>query len=111
MVGQLIPGVKMMVKLWMVVFALSWGSAALAADAEVVDIAVKGMSCPFCVYNVEKNLHALDGVRSADVDLKQGRARVVMQPGAVLNESRLRKAIIDAGFTPGPISVVPDPGD
>jgi hypothetical protein len=34
-VGQLIAEVKMMVKLWMVMFALSWGSASLTADAEV----------------------------------------------------------------------------
>jgi len=101
----------MMIRMLMVVFALSWGSAALAADAEVVDIAVKGMSCPFCVYNVEKKLRALDGVQSADVDLKQGLARVAMQPGAAVDSARLREAIIDAGFTPGAISAVPNPED
>jgi len=69
----------------------------------VVDISVKGMSCPFCVYSVEKKLNALDGVQTAKVDLKQGRARVVMQPGVPHDEQQLRQVIIDAGFTPGTI--------
>jgi len=89
----------------MMLFALLLSSGAGAADVEVVDIAVQGMSCPFCVYNVEKKLRALDGVETAEVDLKQGRARVTMKPGVQTDQARLRQAIIDAGFTPGDISV------
>ena len=74
-----------------------------AAEDKTVDIAVQGMSCPFCVYNVEKKLNALDGVSSARVDLAQGRARVVMQPGNGPSDEQLRQAITDAGFTPGDI--------
>ena len=62
------------------------------------------MSCPFCVYNVEKKLRALDGVSSAEVDLEQGRARVEMRPGGGADRQQLRQAIIDAGFTPGAIT-------
>lgn len=81
---------------------------ALAADSRVLDIAVKGMSCPFCVYNVEKKLGAVTGVARAEVDLGQGRARLVMEPGGQTDIDALRQAIIDAGFTPGEVSLPAD---
>jgi len=84
---------------------------ALAAEVEQVDIAVQGMSCPFCVYNVEKKLRALPGVERADVDLGKGQAHVVMRPGMRVETDRLRQAIVDAGFTPGAIDVVPASAD
>lgn len=86
-------------------FAVTLSGPVPAADTEVIDIEVKGLSCPFCVYNVEKKLRALDGVAGADVDLKQGRAHVVMRPAARQDINQLRQAIIDAGFTPGEIIV------
>jgi len=92
----------------MMLMTLSLGSAALAADGEVIDVAVQGMSCPFCVYNVEKKLRGLDGVDSASVDLKQGQARVVMKPGMQMDAEKLKQAILDAGFTPGAIAVSGD---
>jgi len=94
---------------WLMMFiTLFLSSAAPAADTEVVDIAVQGMSCPFCVYNVEKKLRGLDGVEQADVNLEQGRARVVMKPGVPIDNDRLRQAIVDSGFTPGEITVSDD---
>jgi len=89
----------------MMLITLSLGSTTLAADSEVIDVAVQGMSCPFCVYNVEKKLRGLDGVDSASVDLKQGQARVVMKPGIRMNADKLKQAILDAGFTPGAMTV------
>jgi len=89
-------------------FALSLGQAASAADTEVIDVAVQGMSCPFCVYNVEKKLRGLDGVDQANVNLEQGRARVVMKPGVPMDKARLKQAIVDSGFTPGEITVSDD---
>jgi copper chaperone CopZ len=78
--------------------------AGWAGDGQVVDIQVKGMSCPFCVYGVEKRLKGLPGVDSASVDLKLSRARIVMQPGQEPDLEKIRKAITDAGFTPGEVS-------
>ncbi len=78
--------------------------AGLAGDGRVLDIQVKGMSCPFCVYGVEKSLKRLPGVDSASVDLKQSRARIVMQPDQEPDLERIRQAITDAGFTPGEVS-------
>jgi len=84
------------------------GSAVLAADTEMVDVAIQGMSCPFCVYNVEKKLRGLDGVDQANVNLEQGRARVVMKPGVPMDKARLKQAIVDSGFTPGKFTVSDD---
>ena len=86
--------------------ALLLSSSVLAADPQVLDIDVKGMSCPFCVYNVENKLKALDGVQTATVNLKSGRARIQMQAGQQADPEQLRQAVIDSGFTPGAITDV-----
>ena len=86
-------------------------AALLAADAQVVDIEVTGMTCPFCVYGTEKKLGKLPGVEKAEVSLKQKRARIVMQPGSDADLDAIRKAITEAGFTPGEARVETRPSE
>jgi copper chaperone CopZ len=88
-----------------------WVSLTFADAGRVVTIEVWGMSCPFCVYGVEKSLKRIPGVQSADVDLKAGRARVLMQPGQEPDLERFREAILDAGFTPGKVSTAAGQGE
>lgn len=72
-----------------------------ADDGKVMEISVTGMTCPFCAYGIEKKLNKLPGVEKAQVNLDEKKARVVMKPGQQVNERKVRKTIIDAGFTPG----------
>ncbi len=75
-------------------------SAVYASDAEGVTLVVKGMSCPLCATNVDKQLMALPGVQSADVDL--GTGEIAVRFGgfdAPPSESQLRQAIVDSGYT------------
>ncbi len=74
--------------------------------SERTDIAVGGMTCASCVRHVERALHALPGVVEATVNLATERATVVHLPLAS-SVADLRKAIEDAGYTPG---VVDDGG-
>ncbi len=78
---------------------LSW-----AAEPQVVEIEVTGMTCPFCVYGTEKKLNKLPGVDAAEVSLKNKMARIVMAPGKSADLEAIRAAITDAGFTPGVVT-------
>lgn len=77
-----------------------------AAQAQVVEIEVTGMTCPFCVYGTEKKLSALPNVEQAQVSLKHKKARIVMAPGTEADLAAIRKAITAAGFTPGEVRTV-----
>ena len=60
---------------------------------------VDGLVCPFCAYNIEKNVGRLDGVRDVKADLKEGLVNVLVSQGYSLDEDEVRKTITDAGFT------------
>lgn len=61
-------------------------------------ITVNGMNCGHCSASVEKALHAIDGVKSAKVDLEKKTATVTLD--ADVADDVLTKAITDAGFEP-----------
>lgn len=56
---------------------------------------IEGMMCEGCVANVRKALESVDGVSSADVNLKKGTASV---EHSGLPDERLIEAVVDAGF-------------
>lgn len=84
----------------LMVSPLSW-----ADEPQVVEIEVTGMTCPFCVYGTEKKLNQLPGVDKAEVSLKAKKARIVMAPGESADLEAIRKAIVDAGFTPATVTL------
>lgn len=78
---------------------------AFAAERQVVDIAVKGVTCPFCAYGLEKNLGKASEVDHASASLKNQNVRIVLKPGAQADIGRYKQLIHDAGFTPGETQV------
>lgn len=87
-----------------IIFLLSLSMAAFAeAESTIVEIEVQGMTCAFCADGLHSSLNKLTGVRQAEVSLKQSRARIELEPGQTLDLEALRKAILDAGFTPGDV--------
>jgi len=76
-------------------------STALAADAtgQTATIAVDGLSCPFCTYGLEKNLKKVDGIKTVRIDMKTGKATVVLKPDAHVDDAALKEAVKKAGFT------------
>ena len=75
------------------------------AEIARVVVAVDGLSCPFCVYGIEKKLGAVDGVRDVSIDLKTGLATVHLEEGASPDVGALRRAVEKAGFTPRAITL------
>lgn len=77
-------------------------------DGPAVTLWVKGMSCPLCASNVEKQLLRVSGVTRVRIDLGSGAVRVALRPGANPSEAELRAAVRASGFTldridlPGP---------
>jgi copper chaperone len=64
--------------------------------SEIV-LAVTGMTCGGCVNSVQKVLTALPGVKSAEVTLTPGQARIVYDPAKV-DRGAMVQAVIEAGF-------------
>ncbi len=77
---------------------MSWSANALAGEAHY-HLGVDGMSCPFCVYGIEKRLKKIDGVENVSADLAQGNIRVEASGADVLTEDNARLLLEDAGFT------------
>lgn len=75
-----------------------------AESTNIVEMEVKGMSCPFCVYGLKKKLEKLPDVDKADVNLKENKARLTLKPGVTPDEMLYRNTVKDAGFTSGGIS-------
>lgn len=60
---------------------------------------VDGMTCSHCVSSVTKELSALDGVRSVDVDLNAGgSSRVMVINSAPVPTGDIRAAVTEAGY-------------
>jgi copper chaperone len=60
-------------------------------------LSVTGMTCGGCVKSVTRVLTALPGVKTVDVTLTPGQARVTYDPARV-DRAALVQAIVDAGF-------------
>jgi len=73
--------------------------SAQEGGAQTAIIAIDGLSCPFCTYGLEKNLKKVDGIKTVNIDMKTGKATVVLKPGAYVDDQALRQAVKKAGFT------------
>lgn len=78
-------------------------------SAQEIVIRVDGASCPFCAFGLEKKLGQIDGLAGVTMDLKGGKATVVLKKGAKVSEQALRQAVEEAGFTPREIIFPPKP--
>ena len=74
------------------------GTAAFA-DGNRFTLGVDGLACPFCAYDIEKKLGAIDGVESIETDVKSGQVVVTLAEGKTLSEAVARQAVEDAEFT------------
>ena len=60
-------------------------------------LTVTGMTCNHCVHSVQSALEEVEGVRSARVDLQQGRATVDYDESKT-SPRELSGAVADAGY-------------
>ena len=71
-------------------------AANIPAEAETVELTVRGMSCARCAAAVERALRGVPGVADATVHLRSGRARAT---GRRLSRDALRRAVATVGYS------------
>ncbi|MBL4865604.1 MAG: cation transporter [Pseudomonadales bacterium] len=69
------------------------------AQGPTYDIGVDGLSCPFCAYGIEKQLHKLDGVETVETDIEKAVVVVGVKDGSTLDRNQAMKAVTKAGFS------------
>jgi len=74
---------------------LSFRTSAFAGDLNRL-LRVKGMTCPACSAKVEHALTGVSGVKTAEVDLKTGQAKVIADQR--VKPDQLVSAVQKAGF-------------
>jgi len=87
-----------MKKFFIILLLGIWTNLTFAAGTEY-DMRVDGLACPFCAYGIEKKFTKTEGVKSVDIDLKNGLVIVKTKEGKIFTENELRKIINDTGFT------------
>ena len=85
------------------VIALGFFAGSTAAQVGSATVEVKGMSCPFCAFGVEKRLGAVAGVDRVIVSMKGGSAELTASKGRSVDLVAVPEAVRRAGFTPGRI--------
>ena len=82
------------------VLALLIALVTLPARAEIrsAELRVNGLTCPFCVFGIEKKLRKVDGVREVEVLLDEGRIRLAFAAENTATVTALERAVDDAGF-------------
>jgi len=86
---------------WIIILGFFAGGA--AAQVTTATVEVKGMSCPFCAFGVEKRLGAVGGVDQVIVSMKGGSAELTAAKDQSIDLSAVPEAVRRAGFTPGRI--------
>lgn len=90
----------------LVVFLI--GSATVVAQENkelsgTVKMEVKGLSCPFCAYGLEKNLKEISPVQKITINVEEAFVTLLIEEGKTVSIADLKKKVKDAGFTPGDI--------
>lgn len=66
---------------------------------DIIEVDIHGMTCAFCVDALQRSLGKLPDVAKVDVSLKHKMVRIETKVGDT-DIDRIRKAILDTGFTP-----------
>jgi len=90
-------------QLFIVAVLLFLSMSVFGADETVLEIDINGMTCPFCVYSLEKELGKLSEVKQVLISLKSNKARLILKEGAHVDTDTLREVVLTAGFTPGEV--------
>lgn len=76
-----------------------------SAQIQSATMEVDGMTCPFCIYGIEKKLKSVDEIKDAEANLRSATVDLTFKDNAQVSIQRLDKAVDDSGFTPGEIEI------
>ncbi len=71
----------------------------ISAEGPTAVLWVKGLGCPGCIVNIERQLQAVEGVEHIEVDLGSGRVDIALSAENPASRQQLRDAIDKSGFT------------
>lgn len=83
----------------------AWHPLTAFAQVESAMVKVDGLACPFCAYGLEKKLGKVKGITKTSTDLKAGLVNLNLEKSATISQRALAKAVREAGFTPGTITI------
>ncbi len=95
-------------QLFIIAVLLCLSTSVFSADETILEIDINGMTCPFCVYSLEKELGKLSEVEEVLISLKLNKARLTLREGAHIDSDTLQEGVLRAGFTPGEVRDVSD---
>ena len=78
-----------------------------ATSADTIEVEVHGLTCAFCVDSLLRQLKKLPNIEQVDVSLKSKKVRIVASTEH-MDIARIRKIVIDSGFTPVNIRTIED---
>ena len=69
------------------------------AQSPSYQVGVDGLSCPFCVYGIEKQINKLAGVKQVKVDIGKGQVVIIMDDDRTLEKAEVEVAVKKSGFS------------
>lgn len=78
-----------------------------SVKAKTVEIDVHGMTCALCVDTLNRKFNKMEGVSKVEVSMKLKKVRLETKADVPKIEV-IKQAVMDAGFTPVKITVLPD---
>ncbi len=90
--------------LWTTLLMLSGVQIALA---RTVEVDVYGMTCAFCADSLERKFGKMESVSKIEISLKNKKIRLETEDNQPSLDT-IKQTILDAGFTPEKITIVPD---
>ena len=73
--------------------------ASTLASARTIEMDVNGLVCAFCAQGIEKTLKSIPATEAVFVSLEHRIVAIALKDGTDIDDTTLRKAITDAGYT------------
>ena len=70
-----------------------------AVSADTIKATVNGMVCGFCATGIEKTFRAQPEVKTVNVDLENKLVTIQTKQGQVLDDSKIKKLLGNAGYS------------
>jgi copper chaperone CopZ len=77
-----------------------------AAFARTVEVVVHGMTCAFCVDTLERKFGQMESVSRVQVSMKMKKVRLETSEDLPSIDT-IKQTILDAGFTPTKVIIIP----
>lgn len=88
-----------------ILFIFSFFAVALAEIKEV-KIGIDGLSCPFCVWGLKKQMKKIEGIEKLDINLKKSVATITPKEKVLLDIKDYKDAVKKAGFSVREVKIV-----